>query len=124
MRLLTALQVLQTVAFDRPRACEWARQARRRSARVFELADRDEPAWLVARREPARHALGTLYSLDKLSGKAYRAGEDRLGRDGALNTPMTTSSRSGRRVVLVDVDDLALRVAHPHVPDRDRAAQR
>ena len=49
----------------RPRACERAHQARRRSARVFELAARDEPAWLVARREPAQHALGTLYSLDK-----------------------------------------------------------
>ena len=72
-------------------------QARRRSARVFELAARDEPAWLVARREPAQHALGTLYSLDKLSGKAYRARAGRLGRDGALNSTMTTSSRSGRR---------------------------
>ena len=77
----------------RPRACVRARQARRRSARVFELA----PAWLVARREPARHALGTLYSLDKVSGKADRAGAGGLGRDGALNATMTTSSRSGRR---------------------------
>ena len=81
----------------RPRASGRARQARRRSARVFELAARDEPAWLVARREPAQHALGTLYSLAKLSGKAYRARAGRLGRDGALNSTMTTSSRSGRR---------------------------
>ena len=73
----------------RPRACGRARQARRRSARVFELAARDEPAWLVARREPAQHALGTLYSLDKLSGKADRARAGRLGRDGALNTTVT-----------------------------------
>ena len=69
--------------------------ARRRSARVFDLAGRDEPAWLVARREAAQHALATLYSLDKVSGKAYTASEDRLGRDGALNTPMTTSSPLG-----------------------------
>ena len=81
----------------RPRACGRARRAGRSSERVFELAAREEPAWLVARREPAQHALGTLYSLDKLSGKAYRARADRLGRDGALNSTMTTSSRSGRR---------------------------
>ena len=36
---------------------------------VFELATRDEPAWLVARREPAQYALGILYSLAKLCGK-------------------------------------------------------
>ena len=43
------------------------------------------------------HALGLLYSLAKLSGKAYRARAGCLGRDGALNRTMTTSSRSGRR---------------------------
>ena len=79
----------------RPRAGVRARQARRRSARVFELATRDEPAWLVDRREPAQHALGTLYSLDKASGKADRARAGRLGRDGALNATMTTSSPIG-----------------------------
>ena len=81
----------------RPRACGRASQARRSSARVFDLAAGDKPAWLVARREPAQHALGTLYSLDKVSGKADRASAGRLGRDGALNATMTTSSRSGRR---------------------------
>ena len=79
----------------RPRACGRARQARRRSARVFELAARDEPAWLVARREPAQHALGTLYSLDKVSGKADRASAGCLGRDGALDATMTTISPIG-----------------------------
>ena len=74
-----------------------SRRAGRSSERVFELAAREEPAWLVARREPAQHALGTLYSLAKLSGKAYRARAGCLGRDGALNSTMTTSSRSGRR---------------------------
>ena len=48
-------------------ACGRARQAGRSFERVFELAARDELAWLVARREPAQHALGTLHSLDKLS---------------------------------------------------------
>jgi len=51
----------------RPRASGRARQARRSSARVFELAARDEPAWLVARRQPAQNALGILDSLAKLS---------------------------------------------------------
>ena len=77
----------------RPRACERARQARRRSARVFELATRDEPAWLVAPREPAQHALGTLYSLDKLSGKVP-AGLF----EGRLNFPTSFSSRAPRRL--------------------------
>ena len=70
----------------------------RRSVLVYRFFARvacDEPAWLVARREPAQHALGTLYSLDKLSGKAYRARADRLGRDCALNTTTTTCSRTG-----------------------------
>ena len=49
----------------------------------------------VARREPAQHALGTLYSLDKVSRKADRARAGRLGRDGALNATMTTSSPIG-----------------------------
>ena len=81
----------------RPRASGRARQARRRSARVFELAARDEPAWLVARRQPAQNALGILDSLAKLCGKVYGARAACLGRDGALNSTMTTSSRSGRR---------------------------
>jgi len=81
----------------RPRACGRARRAGRSSERVFELAARDEPAWLVARREPAQYALGILYSLAKLSGKVYRARAGRLGCDGALNSTMTTSSRSGCR---------------------------
>ena len=60
-----------------PRACGRARQARRSSERVFELAARDEPAWLVARRQPAQYALGILYSLTKLSGKVCRDGPSR-----------------------------------------------
>ena len=81
----------------RPRASGRARQARRRSARVFvfELAARDEPAWLVARRQPAQNALGILDSLAKLSGKVYRARAACLGRDGALNATTTTSSPIG-----------------------------
>merc|ERR1711965_242397 len=42
----------------------------------------DEPAWRVARRQPAQYALGILYSLARLSVTACRAGADRLGRDG------------------------------------------
>ena len=38
--------------------------AQRSSVRVFELAAGGEPAWLVARREPVRYALGMLYSID------------------------------------------------------------
>ena len=68
----------------RPRASGRARQARRRSARVFELAARDEPARLVARRQPAQNALGILDSLAKLSGKVYGARAACLGRDGEL----------------------------------------
>ena len=79
----------------RPRACGRARQARRSSERVFELAARDEPAWLVARRQPAQYALGILYSLAKLSGKVCRARAGRLGRDGALCSTMSTSSPIG-----------------------------
>ena len=66
-----------------PRACGRARQARRSSERVFELAARDEPAWLVARRQPAQ------------SGKVCRARAGRLGRDGALSSTMSTSSPIG-----------------------------
>ena len=58
----------------------WAKL--RPSGASCELAAREEPAWLVARREPAQHALGTLYSLDKLSGKAYKARAGRLRREG------------------------------------------
>ncbi|EOD07897.1 hypothetical protein EMIHUDRAFT_206173 [Emiliania huxleyi CCMP1516] len=57
-------------------ACRFG-HARRRAARVFELATRDEPAWLVARREPAQYALGILYSLAKLSGKVSRASRNK-----------------------------------------------
>ena len=96
---------LAFLAYGRGRAGGHASLGPRRSARVFELATRDEPAWLVARREPAQHALGTLYSLDKLSGKAYRARAGRLGRDGALNATMTTpigSPAAGLRGALLD----------------------
>ena len=79
----------------RPRASGRARQARRRSARVFELAARDEPAWLVARRQPAQNALGILDSLAKLSGKVYGARAACLGRDGELGGTTTTSSPIG-----------------------------
>ena len=44
----------------RPWACGLARRGGRSSERVFELAARDEPAWLVARREPAQYALSIL----------------------------------------------------------------
>ena len=53
----------------RPRACGRARQARRRSARVFELAARDEPAWLVARREGSKVMLLLLRKAPKASNK-------------------------------------------------------
>ena len=76
----------------RPRACGRARQARRRSARVFEIATRDEPAWLVARREPVQHALGMLYSIANSLGGS--TGPGRAG-SGALNTTTTTCSRTG-----------------------------
>ena len=79
----------------RPRASGRARMARRRSARVFELAAGGEPAWLVARRQPAQYALGILYSLAKLCGKVRRARAGRLGRDGALSCTMTMSSPIG-----------------------------
>ena len=82
----------------RPRACGRARRAGRSSERVFELAAREEPAWLVARREPTQHALGFLYSLAKLSGKAYRARAGCLGRDGALNSTMKEFREQGNVV--------------------------
>ena len=81
----------------RPRACGRARQARRSSARVFELAARDEPAWLIARRQHAQYPLGILYSIAKLSGKVRRARAGRIGRDGALRVPCLPALRSGRR---------------------------
>ena len=58
------------------------RQPLRRSDRLLDLIACDEPAWLVARRQPAQYALGILYSLARLSETACRAGADRLGRDG------------------------------------------
>ena len=59
-------------------------------AGLVELAARDEPAWLVARRQPAQNALGILHSLAKLSGKVRRARAGRIGRDGALNATMSS----------------------------------
>ena len=57
----------------RPRACGRARQARRSSARVFELAAGDEPAWLVARREPAQYALARVGARRSNGGEPQRA---------------------------------------------------
>ena len=82
----------------RPRACGRARQAQRSSARVFELAAGDEPAWLVARREPVQHALGMLYSIaNSLGGSTGpgRAGSDAMAR--SISTPRLSALRSGRR---------------------------
>ena len=61
---------------------QWSAASLRRSDRLLDLIACDEPAWLVARRQPAQYALGILYSLARLSETACRAGADRLGRDG------------------------------------------
>ena len=63
----------------RPRACGRARQARRSSARVFDLAAGDKPAWLVARREPVQYALGMLYSIANSLGRSAGPGREVSG---------------------------------------------
>ena len=78
-----------------PRANGSGRQPLRRSDRLLDLIACDEPAWLVARRQPAQYALGILYSLAKLCGRVRRARAGRLGRDGALSCTMTMSSPIG-----------------------------
>ena len=60
----------------------------------FDRVACDEPAWLVARREPAQHAPRIVWSLAWPSGMACRAGAGRHGCDGALSTTSAMTAGS------------------------------